>query len=247
MAWQGNTVLAVVPARGGSKGIPRKNLCKVGHLSLIAHTALTVRALSWIDQSVLSTDDEEMAEEGRAHGLDVPFMRPADLASDQASSVGMWQHAWLQSEAHYQQRFDLSILLQPTTPLRKPSEVEQTVRALVDGCHSAAATVSLVPGHYAPEKCLTVDHGGCLQFYLEEGAQHALRQSIPSYYSRNGLCYAVTRDQLINKGLIVEQDCMAVTIDRYVVNIDEPYELELANLVFLHGQSHAIGEKEPNA
>ncbi len=238
MAWQGKTVLAVVPARGGSKGIPRKNLCKVGNLSLIAHSAMTIQALSWIDQAILSTDDTEIAQEGRAHGLEVPFMRPAHLASDHASSVGMWQHAWQQAETHYQQQFDLSILLQPTTPLRAPEEVEQTIRALVEGNHGAAATVSRVPGHYTPEKCLTVDHVGCLQFYTKDGAQHAQRQSIPSYYSRNGLCYAVTRDQLLVKEYIVEQDCVGVVIDRHIVNIDEAYELDLAN--FLYAREQAI-------
>ena len=121
MAWQGRKVLAVVPARGGSKGIPRKNLCKVGGMSLIAHAARTARALDWIDRAVLSTDDEEMADEGRRHGLEVPFLRPAELASDTASGVDVWRHAWLESERHYGCRFDLSVLLQPTTPLRRPT------------------------------------------------------------------------------------------------------------------------------
>ena len=82
VAWQNKTVLAVIPARGNSKGIPRKNLCTVGGISLIAHTARVAKALSWLDAAVLSTDDDEMAEEGRRCGLDVPFRRPADLATD---------------------------------------------------------------------------------------------------------------------------------------------------------------------
>ncbi|MGB0909594.1 MAG: cytidylyltransferase domain-containing protein [Nitrospirales bacterium] len=236
MAWQGQRILAVVPARGGSKGIPRKNLCKVGGKSLIAHAAQTVQALSWIDRAILSTDDEEMAEEGRTHGLDVPFLRPADLAGDEASSVGMWQHAWLQSEEQYKSRFEISILLQPTTPLRQPEEVEQTVRALVEGNHQAAATVSPVPGHFTPQKILTIDHAGCLNFFCEDGAQHSLRQTSSPYFSRNGLCYAVTRENLIDKGYIVEHDCVGVVLNRYIVNIDDPFELELANFLFQRDQ-----------
>jgi CMP-N-acetylneuraminic acid synthetase len=81
--------LAVVPARGGSEGIPRKNLCKVGGLSLIAHVARTIRALDWIDRAVLTTDDPEMAEEGRQHGLEVPFLRPAELATDSSGPNDM--------------------------------------------------------------------------------------------------------------------------------------------------------------
>ncbi len=238
MAWQGLNILAVVPARGGSKGIPRKNMCRVGGLSLIAHAAQTVQSLPWIDRAVLSTDDEEMATEGRSHGLDVPFLRPADLASDQASSVGMWQHAWLRSEEEYQCQFDVSILLQPTTPLRHPQEVERTVKALVDGHHQAAATVSPVPGHFTPQKILHLNATGCLEFYVSEGAQHSRRQTIPSYFSRNGLCYAVTRNTLIEKGYIVEEDCVGVVIDRPIVNIDDPFELDLAN--FLYQREQAI-------
>lgn len=237
MAWQDLNILAVVPARGGSKGIPRKNLSQVGGKSLIAHVAQTVKALEWIDHAVLSTDDEEMAEEGRVHGLDVPFLRPAEFSSDQASALGMWQHAWLKGEACYHCRFDISILLQPTTPLRKPEEVERTVRALVDGGHHAAATVSRVPGHYTPHKILTLDPAGCVNFYLKEGAQHSLRQTIPPYYSRNGLCYAVTRETLLTRGHIVEEDCVGVVIDRHIINIDEPFELDLANVMFEREQA----------
>ena len=236
MAWQGRTILAVIPARGGSKGIPRKNLRLVGGRSLIAHAADTVSALDWIDQAMLSTDDKEIADEGRAHGLDVPFFRPAEFAADDSSSIEMWQHAWLQSEKHYQCQFDISILLQPTTPLRQPEEVERTVRELVEGNHQAAATVSLVPGHFTPEKILNIDQTGCLDFYLKDGSRHSLRQTIPPYYSRNGLCYAVTRETLIDKGCIIENDCVGVFIDRHIVNIDEPFELDLANVIYQHEQ-----------
>ena len=93
MTWAGLSVLAVVPARGGSKGIPRKNLRKVGSLSLIAWAANTVGELAWIDSAVISTDDAEMAEEGKRYGLVAPFLRPIELASDVSSSVDMWQHA----------------------------------------------------------------------------------------------------------------------------------------------------------
>ena len=93
MTWDGLSVLAIVPARGGSKGVPRKNLREVGGLSLIGWAAKTIADLPWIDQGVLSTDDVEMAEEGRLRGLEVPFLRPDELATDMADSVDMWQHA----------------------------------------------------------------------------------------------------------------------------------------------------------
>ncbi len=237
MAWDSLKILAVVPARGGSKGITKKNLCQVGGLSLIGHVAKVATSLPWVDQAIISTDDSEMRAEGQRYGLEAPFLRPSDLARDSTSAVDTWRHAWMACEAHYSCRYDLSIWLQPTTPLRKPEEVEQTVKALVDGGHQAAATVSRVPGHFTPQKILTMDGEGILHFYAQDGAQHSTRQTIPSYFYRNGLCYAVTRKTLIEKGLIIEEDCVGVLIDRPLVNIDEPIELEFANVLF-HTDSH---------
>jgi CMP-N-acetylneuraminic acid synthetase len=235
VAWQGRKVLAVVPARGGSKGIPRKNLCKVGGMSLIAHAARTARALDWIDCAVLSTDDEEMADEGRRHGLDVPFLRPSELASDTASGVDVWRHAWLESERRRGCRFDLSVLLQPTTPLRRPDEVERTLRALVEGGHRAAATVGRVPLDFTPERCLRLGPDDRLSFYDPDRARISRRQDFEALYFRDGTCYAVTRETLVDAGHVIEDDCVGVVIDRYVVNIDEPFELELAEFVHERG------------
>lgn len=118
MSFRSHTVLAVVPARGGSKGIPRKNLRTIGGRSLVAHA-------DWIDAAVFSTDDAEIAEEGRHNGLKVSFMRPPRLAHDRAGSIAVWRHAWLASESHFGARFDLSVLLEPTSPMRRPEDVER--------------------------------------------------------------------------------------------------------------------------
>jgi CMP-N,N'-diacetyllegionaminic acid synthase len=224
----GRTVLAVVPARGGSKSIPRKNLKKVGGVSLVGRAAQVAAALPIIDAALISTDDAEIAAEAIAHGLDAPFMRPADLSGDTATSVDMWRHAWLAAEDHYGKRFDLSVLLEPTSPLRRPEDVERTLRALLKVGAPAAATVSPTPAHYTPHKTLKINAKGEIDFYLEGGAKHSLRQGIPAYYHRNGLCYAVTRDHLVNKGRIIDRGAVAVVVDRHVVNIDDMFELELA-------------------
>ncbi len=232
MAYDGFTALAVVPARGGSKSIPRKNLCRVGGLSLVGHAAKTASALPWIDHAVLSTDDAEIAEEGRRQGLAVPFMRPDELAGDMAGSADMWRHAWLASEDDYNMRFDISLLLEPTSPLRRPEDVEKTLAALLSGDHLAAATVSPAPAHFTPHKCLTVDEDGYIGFYLRDGAQYSIRQKIPAYYFRNGVCYAVKRETIVDRRQILEEKCISVIIDRPIVNIDEPFDLELAEFLW---------------
>ena len=228
MAYDGHTVLAVVPARGGSKSIPRKNLAEVGGVSLVGRAAGIAASLPFVDRAIVSTDDAEIAAEARRHGIEAPFLRPAELAGDRSTSVEMWRHAWLAAEAHYGMTFALSVLLEPTSPLRTEADVAATVDMLVESGRAAAATVSPTPAHFTPHKTLTVDADGVVGFYLDGGARHSIRQTIPAYYHRNGLAYAARRDTVVDHGRIIEQDCAAVIVDRPVVNIDEPFELELA-------------------
>jgi CMP-N,N'-diacetyllegionaminic acid synthase len=237
MAYEGQSVLAVVPARGGSKGIPDKNLRHVGGLSLVARAAQTAKALDWIDAAIVSTDDERIAAEARAHGIEAPFLRPAELSSDTANSIDMWKHAWTAAEKHYGRRFDISVLLEPTSPMRRGADVTETVRVLLAGNHKAAATVSRAPAHFTPQKCLTVTDG-LVGFYHAAGAQHSLRQSVPRYYFRNGVCYALKRATLLDEGRILGADTVAVVIERPIVNIDEPLDLEIAEFLLSREVSH---------
>lgn len=232
MAYNELSVLAVIPARGGSKSIPRKNLCKIDGISLVGRAARIAVSIPWIDKAIISTDDQEIADEGMRYGLEVPFLRPVELAADLSNSIDMWKHAWLTSEEHYSMRFDISILMEPTSPLRRIEDIEKTVSALLDGDNQAAATISPAPAHFTPHKCLTLDNNGYIGFYLKDGAKFSIRQKIPSYYFRNGVCYAVKRETIVDKGQILDENCMAVVIDRPLVNIDEPFDLELAEFLF---------------
>ena len=232
MSYKGYKILAVIPARGGSKGIPRKNLCKIAGTSLVGHAANVARSLDWIDRTVVSTDDVDIAAEGRRYGAEVPFMRPEELSGDESNSVDMWQHAWLESEAHFGNQFDISILLEPTSPLRRPEDISLTVDALTESGCDAAATFSRAPAHFTPHKCLTVDAKGIIGFYHKLGRQFSIRQKIPHFYFRNGSCYALKRRTLIEKGMIIEENCKAIIIERPVVNIDDQHELEVAEFMY---------------
>jgi CMP-N-acetylneuraminic acid synthetase len=241
MARQGFNILAVVPARGGSKSILRKNLRAVGGISLVGRAADIAASIEWIDHAIISTDDIEIRDEAVDHGLAAPFMRPDHLSGNQATSVDMWRHAWTAAEAHFDMVFEISILLEPTSPLRTAADITRTVGLLIEGNHAAAATVSLTPAHFTPHKTLTVDDGGRIGYYLDTGADHALRQTIPPYYHRNGLCYALRRKTLVEDGHILDDDCAAVIIDRPIVNIDELFELELAEWLLARDKSGGDG------
>lgn len=221
-------ILAVVPARAGSKGIIKKNLQKVGGFSLIARAAQIATSLDFIDASIVSTDDTDMAEEAICHGLDFIFLRPKELASDSALGVDVWRHALIEAEESYGLRFDISILLEPSSPMRQADDILRTVHAIIYEDYSAAVTVSPTPAHFSPHKTLTISDKGVLGFYHPQGEEFSNRQAIPKYYHRNGLCYAGTREHILN-GMVLKKNTKAIIVDRRVVNIDEPFDLEMAD------------------
>ena len=228
----GKRILAVIPARGGSKSIPRKNLKKICGKSLIHHASDICKSLPWIDMAILSTDDEEMAEEGKRTGLSVPFLRPSNLATDNASSIDMWKHAWKYTEKEVGEVFDVSILLEPTSPLRTSNDIEICLNKLIQENHKSVATVSLVPAHYRPQKTLLINENGKIGFFLPPKDKYSRRQNIPPYYFRNGICYAITREKLIEENIILDESTFAILIEREIVNIDEPFDLEIAEYIY---------------
>src|SRR3989304_2034118 len=122
--WQGKNILAVVPARSGSKGIPDKNMRHVKGISLIGHAGLCLQQLKWIDAKIISTDSSSYAKEGERYGLAAPFLRPAELSSDTATAVETIAHAIKEADAHYAKRFDIVLIVEPTSPLRQARDIE---------------------------------------------------------------------------------------------------------------------------
>src|SRR5262245_66458941 len=134
-------VFGVIPARGGSKGLPGKNLRVLGKLSLIGHAVASSRESSRLTRFIVSTDSPELADEARRHGAEVPFQRPAELASDQAGMVPVLQHAvrWLESTGA---RPDLVVTLQPTSPFRTGDDIDRTVDKALDTSCDSETTVT---------------------------------------------------------------------------------------------------------
>lgn len=228
MAIRGLRVFVLVPARGGSKGLPGKNLRTLAGRSLVEHAAQVAHSIKCIDRSILSSDDPHIAEVARAAGLEVPFLRPPELANDTATSVDVWRHAWLALEAQEQLKYEISVLLEPTSPLRRASDVIATIELLLDSGAGTAATVSPTPGHFTPHKTLTVDGNGRIGFFVPDGARFSRRQDIPSFFHRNGVCYVARRDAVVDRRTIVDEDCAALVLDRPLVNIDSLADLEYA-------------------
>ncbi|PKP79243.1 MAG: hypothetical protein CVT80_17125 [Alphaproteobacteria bacterium HGW-Alphaproteobacteria-2] len=152
----GKRILAVVPARGGSKGVPLKNIHPLRGRPLIAHTAGLIAGLPWIDRAVVSTDHERIAEVAEAHGLPAPFRRPEALSGDRIGDVPVLAHALEEMERRDGVLYDVVVMLQPTSPLRREADVEATVRLLVEEGRDAVWTVSPTDLKYHPRKQLTL-------------------------------------------------------------------------------------------
>lgn len=221
------SILAVVPARSGSKGIPDKNLQQINGLSLIALAARCLHAVPAVNRRLLSTDSPRYAEEGVRHGLECPFLRPHELSTDQAGAIETMQHAWIAAEAHFAERYDVLLIVEPTSPLRRPSDIEACLQLLSDPTVDSVVTVSRVDTKFHPAKLLKIE-GQSLRFHMPEGATVKSRQSLSSFYYRNGACYAIRRRLLLEEGKIFGDHTLPHVIDRPLVNIDEPFDLELA-------------------
>ncbi len=198
----GRRVLAVVPARGGSKGVPGKNLRLVRGKPLIAWTIGEALRANSVDRVVLSSDDESIMREGQAAGADVPFLRPASLATDTASSIDVVLHALDQVPG-----FDIVVLLQPTSPLRDSRDIEAALSRLVSS--GARAIVSVTEVDQSPFWMFELDPLGHLTPILSADALPARRQDLRPVYSLNGAIYIAETEWLRTSRSFLSADTVA--------------------------------------
>jgi CMP-N,N'-diacetyllegionaminic acid synthase len=225
----------VIPARGGSKGLPGKNLRQLGKLSLIGHALASARESELLTRVVVSTDSPEIAEEARRHGGEVPFMRPADLASDQAGMLPVLQHAvrWLESSGGV--RPDLIVTLQPTSPFRTGTEMDSTIRKVVETGSDSAQT--LVEASYHPYFMKTLEGDRTIALF-PDGHKFVRRQDAPPVYQPSGAVYVTRYPTLMALGHILGEDNRGVVMDfESSVNIDTEWDFLLAELLLGAGRA----------
>jgi CMP-N-acetylneuraminic acid synthetase len=207
----GSRVLGLVPARGGSKGVPDKNLRPLAGRTLLDYTAEAANASGVLDRVILSTDSPAIADAGRRAGLEVPFMRPAALAKDDTPMLPVIEHA-MSSLAAAGWNPDVIVLLQPTSPLRRPEYIRDAVAMLRDTGADSVVSVIEIPRHLSPDYVMKIE-GGVLRPFLAEGARVARRQDARPAYSREGTVYAFTRRTLERFGNIYGDDCRPLIVD----------------------------------
>ena len=224
-------ILAIIPARGGSKSVPRKNIVKVNGRPLISYTISAALMVDRLTDVVVSTDDPEIAEISRELGAQVPFVRPVDLASDQAQSAPVIEHALYFMEKIKGLKYDAILMLQPTSPLRTSKHIEESLDLFTSQeCDSVVSIVSVGGNHPFRMKRL-IDNQ--LVNYIDQGFWDMRpRQELPPVYIRNGSIYLIERDVLINKGQMIGEKCLGMVMgDKESINIDTPLDLKLAELL----------------
>jgi CMP-N,N'-diacetyllegionaminic acid synthase len=221
-------VLAVIPARGGSKGIKLKNLQIVAGKSLVGWVGSLLTKTNLVDRKVISTDHEGIANEARRYEIEVPFMRPASLSGDFVSDLDVLVHALIETERIYNEQYEIITMLQPTSPSRTIAHIESVLTKLVDEQLDSVWTVSPTDLKFHPLKQLNIRNDGLLDFFLEGGRSIVARQQLETIYHRNGICYAFTRSCLLQQRAIMGRRTGAIVIREIIPNIDSLEDLAYA-------------------
>ena len=221
-------VLGLVTARGGSKGIPRKNLLPLAGKSLLQWTADAALASRRLDRIMLSTDDDEIATAGLNCGLEVPFIRPSVLARDETPTLPVIQHAlaYLESQGD---RYDAVFLLQPTNPLRRSDDIDGAIELLeTSGADSVIGFVDVGEKHPARMKCIEAD-GRVIDPPFAEQFEGQRRQDLPRLFLREGSVYLTRRSVIMDQHSIKGRDCRAwIIAPERACAIDTPLDMFLA-------------------
>jgi len=222
-------VLGVIPARGGSKRIPRKNIVDVLGKPLIAYTIETALKSNLIDRLIVSTDDEEIAEISKKFGAEVPFLRPGNLAKDKTPDSPVFDHAI--SELYSQGRYvpDLIVNLRPTSPLRTVDTINDAIKSFDDESFELLRTLSIVTGIHHPYWMYTMDQMGMVKQFNEHIDIKSFYQSqlLPTVYRING-AVDIYRVRNLKIGSILEGKIKGFPIsDEEALDIDTSFDMKI--------------------
>jgi len=222
----GKSVLAIIPARGSSKRLPRKNILPLLGKPLVAWTIDAALSSSFIDRCIISTDDEEIAQIAREYGCDVPFIRPTELATDRALSNSVYLHAL---EA-LSDKYDIAIFLQPTSPLRKTVDIDQALELMQK--KGASSIVSVVEAVRPLEWYVVIGEDFKLKNVVKESYNIVEKFNRPKTYYYNGAIKAITVNYFLEKKVSLSPNTIAyiMPLDRSV-DIDNEFDFRIAEMI----------------
>lgn len=227
-------LLGIITARGGSKGIPGKNIKELAGKPLIAYTIEAAKASGIFDRLILSTDDKEIADFVNRQGVEVPFLRPKELARDDTPTLPVIQHAvgWLKENEGYSP--DYVAILQPTAPFRQARHLKEAFKKLVSTGADSVIGVTEIPGHFSPYWAVLADEQGLGTLFNGEPIRARIprRQDFPQQaYANNGAIYMFKTELLFNSNepnFYGEKVAVYPMEAKYSVNLDQPEDWEVA-------------------
>jgi CMP-N-acetylneuraminic acid synthetase len=226
----GKTVLAIIPARGNSKGISDKNIKLLSRKPLISWTIEEAKKSKYIDRIIVSTDSEEIAGIAKGCGVEIPFMRPSELALDEASGADVILHAlhWFEKNDI---KYDFFILLQPTSPFRKSEDIDKALNELIKNTEARSlASVKIV--EESPYWMKNIDNKGFLKNFLSESKQYPNRQDLPKAYILNGAIYICNWDVFVEDKSFFKQNCLPYIMDQESsLDLDTPLDWKLSEVL----------------
>jgi CMP-N-acetylneuraminic acid synthetase len=229
-------VIGLIPARGGSKSIPRKNLAMLAGRPLLAHTAAAALAAKRLDRILLSTDDGEIAAAGRGLGIEVPFLRPPELAGDTADMLPVMRHALDFLDAHGVAAAAI-VLLQPTSPLRTAANIDAAIELFVAERAETVVSIVEVPHQFNPVSVMTLD-GGALRPFLP-GPAILRRQDKPRVVARNGPAILIVGRETLRRGVLYGEKTLGYLMSAAEsLDIDAPDDLWLAEQYLVRRADH---------
>ena len=226
--YKNKTILAIVPARGNSKGIKNKNLRKIKGLSLVEHAGNILKKVSWIDYSIISSDSDKIIKAAKKSNLECIFKRPKNISGDRISDHSVLIHALRAAEKLKKNKIDIILLVQPTSPLRKVIHIKNVIKKIIDEKLDSVWTISKIDLKFHPLKQL-VFKNNTLSHYNEKGKDIIARQQLASTYYRNGVAYAVTRKSVLKNKNLLGNKSSGYLINTQQISIDTIKDLRLAN------------------
>ena len=226
--YKNKTILAIVPARGNSKGIKNKNLKKIKGLSLVEHAGNVLKKISWIDYSIISSDSDKIIEAAKKSSLECIFKRPKNISGHRISDHSVMIHALKAVEKSKKDKIDIILLVQPTSPLRKVIHIKNVIKKIVDEKLESVWTISKTDLKFHPLKQLTLKKN-ILSHYNKKGKGIIARQQLSNTYYRNGVAYAVTRELVLKNKNLISKKSSGYLINTPQISIDTVRDLKLAS------------------
>jgi N-acylneuraminate cytidylyltransferase/CMP-N,N'-diacetyllegionaminic acid synthase len=221
--------LAIIPARGGSKGLPRKNIRPLLDKPLIAYTIMTALRAKALGRLVVSTDDPEIATIAKSYGAEVPFLRPAELGQDDTPTIEVVRHVLANLKPLKSEQPEIVVLLQPTSPLRRAKDIDEAVAKLESS--RADSVVSVCAVDHGLQWMMQL-HGDRVLPLVGDAQKYVRRQDLPIVYQMNGAVYVTRTDVIIKQHRLFGEDTRGYIMDaESSIDIDTALDMKIASLL----------------